>query len=85
MSARKQTAAEERIVNELDAILPGEIDRRKFLNGAIGTMGAIMLAGCTGGGNGDDGGSGSPEDTEAIFTTPWKIEPSWGHAHVAEG
>jgi len=110
---------EERIIHELDGVLPGEIDRRKFLTGTVGVMGAMMFAGCggdgggstdgdggsgdgsdgDGGGNGDggdgasggdgggDGGgeSGFMDETTAAFTTPWKKEPSWGHAHVAEG
>lgn len=89
MSDREPTASEERIVDELDAVLPGEIDRRRFLHGTAGAMGATMFAGCSGftGGEGDVGGADGDfqDDTEAVFTTPWKIEPSWGHAHVAEG
>ena len=110
---------EERIIHELDGVLPGEIDRRKFLTGTVGVMGAMMFAGCGGDGGGStdgDGGSGDGSDgngdgngdggdgasggdgggdgggesgfmdeTTAAFTTPWKKEPSWGHAHVAEG
>ncbi|MFC6724156.1 ABC transporter substrate-binding protein, partial [Halobium palmae] len=38
-----------------------------------------------GGGNSSQGGGGFQDDTQAVFTTPWKKEPSWGHAHVAEG
>jgi len=106
MPDREPTAAEERIIDELDAVLPGEVDRRKFLHGTAATIGAAMFAGCSGdgGGGGDgssggstpseasgDGGTSSTEangfidETEAVFTTPWKTEPSWGHTHVAEG
>jgi len=116
MSGRDD-AAEERIVYELDGVLPGEIDRRKFLTGTVGVMGSMMFAGCSGdggdgdggsdgsGGDGDGDGDGGPtttsgdggdatttsgdgeflDETSAVFTTPWKKEPSWGHAHVAEG
>jgi hypothetical protein len=87
MSDREPSASTERIVRELDGVLPGEIDRRKFLRGAVGATSAAMLAGCTGG---DAGGQETTtgafsDDTEAVFTTPWKKEPSWGAAHVAEG
>lgn len=105
MSDREPGAEEERILYELDGILPGEVDRRKFLQGAVGSMGAMMLAGCSGdggdgggtptpgdgggdgsdGGDGDGGDGGYMDETQAVFTTPWKKEPSWGHAHVAEG
>jgi len=108
MSDRDVEKKTEEIIHELDAVLPGEFDRRKFLTGSAGLMGSMMLAGCSGGdgGDGDDGGDGSDGDdgsdgadgsdgngsdqgfldeTEAVFTTPWKKEPSWGHAHVAEG
>jgi len=76
--ARKPSSSEERIIDELDGVLPGDIDRRKFLKGTAGAMGAAMFAGC-GGITGGDG------DEQTVFTTPWKKEPSWGHAHVAEG
>lgn len=107
MSEREPSAAEERIVDELDGVLPGEIDRRKFLHGSLGSLGAMMLAGCTGGGGGGGGGSGGSGGgggggsgggggngsgsggggggSQAVFTTPWKKEPSWGTAHIAEG
>jgi len=100
MSEREPSAAEERIVDELDGVLPGNIDRRKFLHGSLGSLGAVMLAGCTGGGGGSGSGSGgssgggggngsgtggSGGGSQAVFTTPWKKEPSWGHAHVSEG
>ncbi|WP_435181757.1 ABC transporter substrate-binding protein [Halorussus sp. AFM4] len=102
MSDRDRSAAEEQIVDELDNVLPGEIDRRKFLHGSLGSLGAMMLAGCTGGGGGRDtttsdqattaggdtttaGEEAFTDNTKAVFTTPWKKEPSWGHAHVAEG
>lgn len=105
MSDRDTTAAEEEIVDELDGVLPGSIDRRKFLNGTAGMMGAMMLAGCAsnegGGGTTASGGSddtpmsggnssdtsasgGFTDETQAVFTTPWAKEPSWGTAHVAE-
>lgn len=97
MSDRDPSAAEERIVEDLDGVLPGGVDRRKFLHGSLSSLGAMMLAGCTGDGDGgsqsmdDNGGnqssssSGFSDDTEAVFTTPWKQEPSWGHTHIAEG
>jgi hypothetical protein len=116
MSDRERSAAEEQLIDELDNTLPGSIDRRKFMTGSLGTLGAMMLAGCSGngGGGGGDGGSGDGgsdgssgdggsdggssdgsdggstpsgfmDETQAVFTTPWKKEPSWGHAHVAEG
>lgn len=97
-------------MDDLDNTLPGSIDRRKFMKGSLGTIGAMMLAGCTGDGGGGDGGGGDGngggggggdgdgdggggdggdggfmDETSAVFTTPWKMEPSWGHAHVAEG
>jgi len=123
MSGRDDVS-EERIIRELDGVLPGEIDRRRFLTGTVGMMGAMMFAGCggdggdgggggdgsdgggdgsdgggdgsdgggdgsDGGGDGSDGGGdgngGFMDETKAVFTTPWKKEPSWGHAHVAEG
>jgi hypothetical protein len=109
MTDREQSAAEEQLLDDLDNTLPGGIDRRKFLNSAVGTIGAMMFAGCTGDGGGDSGGgdattttggggngdggdatttTGSDgeflDETSAVFTTPWKKEPSWGHAHVAE-
>jgi hypothetical protein len=79
--------------NELDEVLLDGVDRRRFLQGAVGTMGAAMFAGCGGdsgtdtqGGNGTGTQANTPySDMEAVFTTPWKKEPSWGHAHVAEG
>ena len=59
MVDRDTDKAEEEIVYELDAVLPGEIDRRKFLSGAVGTIGAAMFAGCSGdGGNGNGNGNG---------------------------
>jgi len=104
MSDRKPSKAEEQIVADLDNVLPGGIDRRKFLHGSLSSLGAVMLAGCTGGdGGGQDtttagesettaesqgtttGGGEFLDETQAVFTTPWKKEPSWGHAHVAEG
>jgi ABC-type nitrate/sulfonate/bicarbonate transport system substrate-binding protein len=86
--SRGNDSGEDGITNELDDVLPAGIDRRRFLQGAVGTMGAAMFAGCggDGGGNGNGNGNGTPySDMEAVFTTPWKKEPSWGHAHVAEG
>ena len=91
MSDREPSDSKERIIDELDAVLPGEIDRRKFLKGTTGMMGAAMFAGCIGGGGGDGDETKSsesddfPDETKAVFTAPWKMEPSWGHAHVAEG
>lgn len=38
-----------------------------------------------GGGTTTAGGESFTDETSAVFTTPWKKEPSWGHAHVAEG
>lgn len=122
--SEQDDVTEEHILHELDGVLPGEIDRRKFLTGTAGMMGATMFAGCSsgdggdgggsdggsdgsdgsndgsdGGGGSDDGGGSSDgsdgsdggnnggfiDETNAVFTTPWKQEPSWGHAHVAEG
>lgn len=85
MSERSLDNATEEIVDELDAVLPGEIDRRAFLHGSAGTIGAMMLAGCAGSGNGNGTNNGSSNDSQTVFTTPWKKEPSWGHAHVAAG
>mgnify|MGYP000129564135 CR=1 FL=1 len=60
MVDRDTDKAEEEIVNELDAVLPGGVDRRKFLSGAMGTIGAMMFAGCSGdGGNGGGNGNGN--------------------------
>ncbi|WP_121743295.1 ABC transporter substrate-binding protein [Natronorubrum halophilum] len=75
MPGREPSGAEEQIVGDLDRVLPGNIDRRKFLRGSLGAIGATMLAGCSG----DAGGGGT------VFTAPWKQEPSWGAIHVAEG
>lgn len=36
-------------------------------------------------GDQETSGSGFLDETEAVFTAPWKMEPSWGHTHVAEG
>jgi len=106
MSGRKPSAAEEQLLDDLDGVLPGSIDRRSFMHGSLSALGAVMLAGCSG--NSDGGGgtggtantadgnsggaatdtgssSGFSDSTQAVFTTPWKKEPSWGHAHVAEG
>lgn len=88
MSQGERNEVNEAIVHELDGILPGEIDRRKFLHGSLSSLGAMMVAGCTGfGGSGNgSGGSGDGQNSdEVVFTTPWKKEPSWGTAHVAEG
>lgn len=112
MSDSEPTAAEDEIVEELDNVLPGGVDRRKFLHGSVSAISAMMLAGCTGDGDGGGGGGGTTDDggdggsttdgddtdetatdgdgefsdeTEAVFTTPWKMEPSWGATHVAEG
>ncbi len=121
MSDRDRSTAEEQLIDDLDSVLPGSIDRRKFVRSSLGTLGAVMFAGCAGGGGGGGGGGssggsgggngggsstsesggsggggeetsgqettsgGSMDDTQAVFTTPWKKEPSWGHAHVAEG
>lgn len=87
MSKREQSKAEERLIDDLDNTLPGSVDRRKFVRGSLGTLGAAMLAGCMGGGSGNQqtNGGGSSNGKRTVFTTPWKKEPSWGHAHVAEG
>lgn len=92
MSKRTQSREEEQLLDDLDNTLPGSVDRRKFMRGSLGALGAVMLAGCTsggggGGGSGDQGtgGGGSSNGGKTVFTTPWKKEPSWGHAHVAEG
>ncbi|GAA5054120.1 hypothetical protein GCM10025751_32250 [Haladaptatus pallidirubidus] len=89
MSDREPSAAEEQIVDNLDNILPGGVDRRKFLHGSLSSLGAMMLAGCTGGGGSNQSttaGEGSASGSgKATFTTPWKKEPSWGHTHVAAG
>lgn len=88
MSQDERNTVDEAIVHELDGVLPGEIDRRKFLHGSLSSLGAMMIAGCTGfGGSGNgSGGSGNGQNSaEEVFTTPWKKEPSWGTAHVAEG
>lgn len=83
MIERDTGKAKESIINELDATLPGEIDRRTFLHGSAGMMGAMMFAGCASDGNGAS--NNSPNGSKTVFTTPWKKEPSWGHAHIAEG
>jgi len=75
MSDRVPGAAEERIVTELDGVLPGEIDRRKFLRGAAAATSAMLVPGA----------AAAQGQDEVVFTTPWKKEPSWGHAHVAAG
>lgn len=84
MVDREQSAAEEQLIDDLDGVLPGSIDRRKFMYGSLSTIGTMMLAGCTGGG-GNGNGSGNGGSGGTTFTTPWKQEPSWGAAHVAEG
>ena len=66
---------EERIIDELDGVLPGEIDRRKFLQGSAAALAATMFPGA----------AAAQDSSKVVFTTPWKKEPSWGHAHVAEG
>jgi ABC-type nitrate/sulfonate/bicarbonate transport system substrate-binding protein len=73
---------EEEMVNELDEVLPGGVDRRRFLRGTLGAVGAAMFAGCSG----DDDGNGDDafDDEEVVFTSPWKQEPSWGGVHVAD-
>ncbi|WP_247004291.1 hypothetical protein [Halosolutus gelatinilyticus] len=81
MPDRESNATEEQLLDDLDGVLPGGIDRRKFMYGSLGAIGATMLAGCSSGGG--DGGGGGGSDT--VFTTPWKQEPSWGVAHVADG
>lgn len=91
---------EEKLLHDLDGVLPGDIDRRQFMYGTLGAIGSSMFAGCLGGGGGGDGdgdtatptpteaspdeGMGFSSDMEATFTTPWKKEPTWGYAHVAE-
>jgi ABC-type nitrate/sulfonate/bicarbonate transport system substrate-binding protein len=65
MSYRDTEEEPEGILNELDGVLPGEIDRRKFLRNSAGLMGAMMFAGCTGGGGGGGGG-----DTGGGTSTP---------------
>lgn len=97
MPERDRSASEEQVIDELDGVLPGEIDRRKFLLGSAASMGSMMFAGCLGdggdstdttNGGGDNTGttqSGFMDEASAVFTTPWKKEPSWGHAHIAEG
>ena len=101
MPRKDLSASEEQLLDDLDAVLPGGIDRRNFLHGTAAALGSAMFAGCTeGGGNGNGSGNGNgngngddtdstdsgfSDQTQAVFTTPWKKEPSWGHAHVAEG
>lgn len=98
MSQDERDTADEALVQELDGILPGGVDRRKFLHGSLSSLGAMMVAGCTGSGGGGGGGNGSggsggnnssggggQDSAQTVFTTPWKKEPSWGTAHVAEG
>jgi ABC-type nitrate/sulfonate/bicarbonate transport system substrate-binding protein len=61
--------------------------------GGGGGGGTETDAGGGGGSDGSDGGgdqettttAGFRDETNAVFTTPWKKEPSWGHAHVSEG
>ena len=52
----------EQIIHDLDGILPGEFDRRKFLKGSLGVIGAGMFAGCGGGGDGGSGSDGGSSD-----------------------
>ncbi|RDZ51331.1 hypothetical protein C5C07_17225 [Haloferax sp. Atlit-4N] len=99
MTKREQSETKAELLDELDSTLPGSIDRRKFMQGSLGAIGATLLAGCTGQGGGNDGGDGDNDssdtdqssdgefldETKAVFTAPWKKEPSWGHTHVAEG
>ncbi len=81
-----------RTMNELDEVLPDGVDRRRFLQGAVATIGTAMFAGC---GGDDGGGDGTDTDTDAntgtafddeevVFTSPWKQEPSWGGVHTAD-
>lgn len=81
----------ERILNELDGTLPGAVDRRKFLQGSLGVIGAGMFAGCTGDENGDgngngngDGDGGFMDESEVTFTASWKKEPTHGTPHIAQ-
>ncbi|WP_231188776.1 ABC transporter substrate-binding protein [Haladaptatus sp. DYF46] len=85
MSDRDQSAAEEQLVDDLDNVLPGSVDRRKFLHGSLGSLGAMMLAGCTDGGGNNQSTKNGGDGSKATFTTPWKKEPSWGYTHVAAG
>ena len=85
MSDRDQSAAEEQLVDDLDNVLPGSVDRRKFLHGSLGSLGAMILAGCTGGGGNNQSTKNGGGGSKATFTTPWKKEPSWGYTRVAAG
>jgi ABC-type nitrate/sulfonate/bicarbonate transport system substrate-binding protein len=53
----------EQIVDDLDGVLPDEIDRRRFVDGALGLIGAGMFAGCTG--NSGSGGSAGSDNGSA--------------------
>lgn len=67
MSDNKGGADTEGIVEELDSTLPEGVDRRKFLHGSLGVIGAGMFAGCMGddgdgNGNGGEDGNGNGGD-----------------------
>jgi len=77
-----------RTMNKLDEVLPDGVERRRFLQGAVATIGTAMFAGCGGDGDADEGTDDSTDtvfdDSEVVFTSPWKQEPSWGGVHTAE-
>lgn len=67
------------IAAELDGLLPGEIDRRRFLGATAVAIGATF----TGYLGQDDGGEGVI-NRNVTWRQPWAPEPTWAIAYVAE-
>jgi ABC-type nitrate/sulfonate/bicarbonate transport system substrate-binding protein len=91
MSGKENDSETKEIIHELDDILPGDVDRRGFLNGSLALIGAGIFAGCSGDGTGTGtetgtgtGDMGFQDDEEIEFTTSWRKEPSHGAVHVTE-
>lgn len=86
MSDRDENAEWKRTLRDLDGILPEGIDRRTFFKSTAATLAGGMLAGCTGGtGGGDDGGDGGDIMAKnIIWRQPWKAEPAWAPAFIAD-
>ena len=59
MTDKADDQGTEEILNELDATLPGEVNRRNFLHSSLGIIGAGMFAGCSGDGGGNGSGNGN--------------------------
>jgi ABC-type nitrate/sulfonate/bicarbonate transport system substrate-binding protein len=80
-------------VRRLDGILPGNIDRRKFLTSSVATIAGGLLAGCGGdGGNGGDGGDGGDSGDggddqiirSVVWRSAWEAGPNYAPEYMAE-